>query len=263
MSNQPALEYETRAEFKIHGQSVRVHLGTLAGAPQDGIGGVTIRDHKARALARGLHDGFGIRDPKKIWVMVDLSESFTQKLPKRTTYHHSAQLFEALAPLIAALPTSKWEKKSSYATPYEKAMRAEARKRKQQLRGVPETLPPGEWRRFYERMSAGASEARRREVTKRWFEQDPKGYLDWLREPVDNWGWSSSEHDRTGSTVQPLATRDAEAILGLRDNYDADDVRLAWRVKSKTAHPDAGGSNEEFRRITEARDTLLNAVSMH
>jgi hypothetical protein len=35
------------------------------------------------------------------------------------------------------------------------------------------------------------------------------------------------------------------------------DINGAFRRLAKTAHPDAGGSNEEYHRITEARDALL------
>jgi hypothetical protein len=37
----------------------------------------------------------------------------------------------------------------------------------------------------------------------------------------------------------------------------ASDINSAFRRLAKTAHPDAGGSNEDYRRITEARDGLL------
>jgi hypothetical protein len=35
------------------------------------------------------------------------------------------------------------------------------------------------------------------------------------------------------------------------------EINAAFRRLAKTAHPDAGGSNEEYRRIAEARDALL------
>ena len=34
-------------------------------------------------------------------------------------------------------------------------------------------------------------------------------------------------------------------------------INAAFRRLAKTTHPDAGGSNEQYRRITEARDALL------
>jgi hypothetical protein len=38
----------------------------------------------------------------------------------------------------------------------------------------------------------------------------------------------------------------------------ASDINAAFRKLAKTAHPDAGGSNEHYRRIAEARDALLD-----
>ncbi|HUI19996.1 MAG TPA: J domain-containing protein [Methylocella sp.] len=35
------------------------------------------------------------------------------------------------------------------------------------------------------------------------------------------------------------------------------EINAAFRRLAKIAHPDAGGSNEHYRRITEARDALL------
>lgn len=35
------------------------------------------------------------------------------------------------------------------------------------------------------------------------------------------------------------------------------EINAAFRRLAKIAHPDAGGSNEDYRRITEARDALL------
>jgi hypothetical protein len=34
-------------------------------------------------------------------------------------------------------------------------------------------------------------------------------------------------------------------------------IKAAFRRLAKTAHPDAGGSDERYRRIAEARDALL------
>lgn len=35
------------------------------------------------------------------------------------------------------------------------------------------------------------------------------------------------------------------------------EIKAAFRLLAKTAHPDAGGSNDHYRRIAEARDVLL------
>lgn len=41
---------------------------------------------------------------------------------------------------------------------------------------------------------------------------------------------------------------------------EAAQINAAFRRLAKTAHPDAGGTAEEYRRITEARDALLDHV---
>lgn len=45
--------------------------------------------------------------------------------------------------------------------------------------------------------------------------------------------------------------------LPLGDALDASTINAAFRRRAKTAHPDAGGSNQDYRRIAEARDALL------
>jgi hypothetical protein len=40
------------------------------------------------------------------------------------------------------------------------------------------------------------------------------------------------------------------------------DINAAFRQLAKTAHPDAGGSDEHYRRIVDARDALLKKLTM-
>ncbi|MGJ4891255.1 J domain-containing protein [Bradyrhizobium sp. HKCCYLS3077] len=48
-------------------------------------------------------------------------------------------------------------------------------------------------------------------------------------------------------------------ILGLppQGRLAASDINAAFRRLAKSAHPDAGGSNDMYRRISEAREALL------
>jgi hypothetical protein len=50
--------------------------------------------------------------------------------------------------------------------------------------------------------------------------------------------------------------------LNLPDDGDltASQINAAFRQLAKTSHPDAGGSNENYIRLTEARDALLESV---
>jgi hypothetical protein len=56
----------------------------------------------------------------------------------------------------------------------------------------------------------------------------------------------------------PLAA--ALELLGLSGDYTKDDVLAAFRVAVKKAHPDVGGTAEQFRELVAARDRLLAAL---
>jgi hypothetical protein len=45
--------------------------------------------------------------------------------------------------------------------------------------------------------------------------------------------------------------------LPLAGMLQPSEIKAAFRRVAKTAHPDGGGSNEQYRRIAEARDALL------
>jgi len=53
----------------------------------------------------------------------------------------------------------------------------------------------------------------------------------------------------------------AAALLGVDADADPDEVRRAYRVWVRIAHPDAGGDPEHFARVGEARRVLLQPVS--
>lgn len=46
--------------------------------------------------------------------------------------------------------------------------------------------------------------------------------------------------------------------LGVERDSSAQDIKQAYREKSKTTHPDKGGSDEEFARVNEAYKVLSN-----
>jgi hypothetical protein len=50
------------------------------------------------------------------------------------------------------------------------------------------------------------------------------------------------------------------AALGLLPPYTAEDVRMAYREKAKAAHPDRGGSPEQFQKLHEAYERALEYV---
>src|SRR6056297_2228502 len=51
--------------------------------------------------------------------------------------------------------------------------------------------------------------------------------------------------------------RAASALLGISPDADPHQVRSAWRVWARVAHPDAGGDPAHFRELVRARDVLL------
>jgi curved DNA-binding protein CbpA len=53
-----------------------------------------------------------------------------------------------------------------------------------------------------------------------------------------------------------VVTVDLYATLGVARGASRDDVRAAYRARSKAAHPDRGGSVEKFRQLVLARDVL-------
>jgi hypothetical protein len=56
--------------------------------------------------------------------------------------------------------------------------------------------------------------------------------------------------------------RESRGILNLPADgaLEPADINAAFRRLAKTAHPDAGGSDELYRRIAQARDALLERV---
>ncbi|UTF52780.1 J domain-containing protein [Natronosalvus rutilus] len=51
------------------------------------------------------------------------------------------------------------------------------------------------------------------------------------------------------------------AVLGVGRDAGAEEIRGAYLEKMQTAHPDKGGSEEEFKRVRGAYETLLEEVS--
>jgi hypothetical protein len=47
------------------------------------------------------------------------------------------------------------------------------------------------------------------------------------------------------------------ALLGISPPYNEKDVTRAYKRLAKVAHPDAGGSHDEFIRLKNARDVAL------
>jgi hypothetical protein len=50
------------------------------------------------------------------------------------------------------------------------------------------------------------------------------------------------------------------SVLGCSASATAEEIELAYRAKVKIAHPDAGGSHEEMRKVNVARDQARAAL---
>lgn len=59
-----------------------------------------------------------------------------------------------------------------------------------------------------------------------------------------------------------MTRKEAAALLGVDDSASPDDVRRAWRVWARLAHPDLGGDVRHFRRLAAARDELLSGTPL-
>ncbi|MCA1686640.1 MAG: DnaJ domain-containing protein, partial [Planctomycetia bacterium] len=47
------------------------------------------------------------------------------------------------------------------------------------------------------------------------------------------------------------------SVLGVSPPFDPQQVRAAYRARSRAAHPDAGGTDAEFVRLREAYEEAL------
>lgn len=56
-----------------------------------------------------------------------------------------------------------------------------------------------------------------------------------------------------------MTTPNHYELLGIDADATSDDIRRAYRVRAKAAHPDAGGDPESFRRLLVAYETLIRS----
>jgi DnaJ-class molecular chaperone len=59
---------------------------------------------------------------------------------------------------------------------------------------------------------------------------------------------------------QGLNLKECLRTLGLEPSYTKDDVTKAYRKMAQKAHPDTGGDNEMFSRLTDIKDFLLDSL---
>ena len=73
----------------------------------------------------------------------------------------------------------------------------------------------------------------------------------------------SGRQGRYHGKRQPLDEREHRAVLNLPadEKLERRQVNAAFRRLAQKAHPDVGGSHEQFVRITKARTVLLETIS--
>ncbi|PIW27684.1 MAG: molecular chaperone DnaJ [Rhodobacterales bacterium CG15_BIG_FIL_POST_REV_8_21_14_020_59_13] len=68
----------------------------------------------------------------------------------------------------------------------------------------------------------------------------------------------SRENPSSSPGSQSISREEALDILGLDAKPTNEEIRAAYRKLMKRVHPDSGGTDGLSRRLTEARDVLLN-----
>jgi hypothetical protein len=81
----------------------------------------------------------------------------------------------------------------------------------------------------------------------------------WQEDQVDLRREAQELRRRQMFRLSPDDEQDFREVLGLpaKGALKTAEINSAFRRLAKTAHPDAGGSNEDYHRITEARDALM------
>ena len=81
----------------------------------------------------------------------------------------------------------------------------------------------------------------------------------WQEDQVDLRREAQELRRRQLFRLDPEDEQDYREVLNLpmKGALQPSEINSAFRRLAKTAHPDAGGTSEEYHRITEARDALL------
>jgi hypothetical protein len=86
-----------------------------------------------------------------------------------------------------------------------------------------------------------------------WATFDPEADLEEL---LASWSAGGAAGSRTPSR----ARADAAAVLGVSVYATEEEIRTAYRVHARAAHPDTGGSAAAFQAVTHARDVMLGGL---
>lgn len=78
----------------------------------------------------------------------------------------------------------------------------------------------------------------------------------------DRWGVGTIEQAFAGYARLPEKTEDSwHEVLGVSPNATMDEVKTAYRSKANVAHPDKGGTNEDFSKIQRAYENARQCLA--
>ncbi len=124
----------------------------------------------------------------------------------------------------------------------------------------------GEWVGKPVQLSCKISEAATQEGgDARWLETSDEESLETAKEDEERAEEETSAEESLetdgrrgcGSSAKVAAARE---LLKLPENFSSGDVRRAYRRAALQAHPDKGGRLEDFLRLSEAYDMLLDVL---
>ena len=68
----------------------------------------------------------------------------------------------------------------------------------------------------------------------------------------------SAQSGSVASTMENMSKQEAADILGVSENAEPDDIRVAHKRLMQKIHPDRGGSDALAKQINKAKDVLLS-----
>ena len=135
---------------------------------------------------------------------------------------------------------------------------------------IPYGLPDKLWSYYFatviaplrEEFCPAQMEQRRQEAAQRKAEYEKRKEMrDWWKKQEEEFvnSWYKDMYASMLARLLFLESKPTEsfAALGIPDTSTAEEINKAYRVKSMTAHPDHGGSQEAFIALTEHKNKCL------
>jgi hypothetical protein len=79
---------------------------------------------------------------------------------------------------------------------------------------------------------------------------------------IERWGSVTVDQAFSGYAALPHKTEDSwYEVLGVSPNATIDEVKTAYRTKAQVAHPDKGGTSEDFTKIQHAYENARQCLA--